>query len=65
MEKNWNLKDYVDKADLTVDEMTNAIRVFEVLHNKYPNDEFVEVAIEILRNEICNMYGGSIFCDGL
>lgn len=64
MEKNWNLKDYVDKADLTVDEMTNAIRVFEVLHIKYPNDEFVNGAIEILRDEICKMYGGSIY-DGM
>lgn len=63
MEKNWNLKDYVDKADLTVDEMTNAIRVFEVLHIKYPNDEFVNGAIEILRDEICKMYGGSIYDD--
>ena len=41
--------------------MTNAIHVFEVLHTKYPNDEYIDGAIEILRNEICNMYGGSIY----
>jgi hypothetical protein len=64
MKKNWNLKSYVYNADLTVEEMTNAIHVFEVLHVKYPNDEFVNGAIEILRDEICKMYGGSIY-DGM
>ena len=64
MKDNWNLKTYIDNSDLTVEEMTNAIRVFEVLQVKYPNDEFVDVAIEILRDEICKMYGGSI-CDSM
>lgn len=60
MSKSWNLKNYVYNADLSVEEMTNAIHVFEVLHTKYPNDENIDIVIEILRNEICNMYGGSI-----
>lgn len=63
MNKSWNLKNYVYNADLSVDEMTNAIHVFETLKVKYPNDAFVNGAIKILRNEICKMYGGSI-CDG-
>lgn len=61
MKKNWNLKSYVYNADLSVEEMTKSIHVFEVLQVKYPNDEFVEGAIDILRNEICMMYGGSIY----
>ena len=65
MKKNWNLKSYVYNADLSVEEMTNAIRVFEVLQVKYPNDEFVDSAIDILRNEICMMYGGSIYDDDM
>ena len=65
MEKSWNLKKYVYNANLTVEEMTNAIHVFEILHDKYPNDEFVDVAIDILRNEICMMYGGSIYDGGM
>lgn len=64
MNKSWNLKNYVYNADLSVDEMTNAIHVFETLKVKYPNDEFVNGAIDILRNEICKMYGGSI-CDSM
>lgn len=65
MKKNWNLKSYVYNADLSVEEMTNAIHVFEVLQVKYPNDEFVDSAIDILRNEICMMYGGSIYDDDM
>ena len=65
MKKNWNLKSYVYNADLSVDEMTNAIHVFEVLQVKYPNDEFIDGAIDILRNEICMMYGGSIYDGGI
>ena len=63
MVNNWNLKSNVYAADLSVDAMTDAIEVFEVLKTKYPNDETVVSAIEILRNEICMMYGGSIYLD--
>ena len=63
MVNNWNLKTNVYAADLSVDAMTDAIEVFEVLKTKYPNDETVVSAIEILRNEICMMYGGSIYLD--
>lgn len=65
MKNNWNLKTYVYNADLSVDEMTNAIHVFETLKVKYPNDEFVAGAIEILREEICKMYGGTIYRDDM
>lgn len=61
MEKNdWNLKKYVYSAELSVDELINSIRVFEVLKGKYPNDELIDGAIEILRDEICKMFGGTI-----
>lgn len=63
MGKNWNLKNYVYTADLTVDEIMAAINVFEVLKTKYQNDETIAFAIEILRDEICQMFGGSIYND--
>ena len=63
MENNWNLKTNVYASDLSVDEMTNAIAVFEILKPKYHNDEIIDGAIEVLRNEICMMYGGSIYLD--
>lgn len=63
MERKWNLDNDVFGAQLTVDEMVNAINVFEVLKKKYPNDDIIDTAIEILREEICLMFGGSIYND--
>lgn len=63
MEKNWTLEKYVYEANPTVDDMVNAIDVFETLKEKYPNDEYIDGAIEILRQEICLMFGGSIYND--
>ena len=37
MVNNWNLKTNVYAADLSVDAMTDAIEVFEVLKTKYNN----------------------------
>ena len=63
MENNWNLKNFVYKSDLSVDEITSAIRVFEILKIKYPNDELMDDVIDLLRDEICKMYGGTIYTD--
>ena len=63
MENNWNLKKFVYTSDVSVEEMTSAIRVFEILKIKYPNDELIDDAIDILRDEICKMYGGTIYID--
>ena len=59
--KKWNLKKDVYDADLTVEEMVDAICVFDRLHYKYPEDDTITTAIEILRDEICQMFGGSIY----
>ena len=63
MEKKWSLDKDVFGSQLTVDEMVNAINVFEVLKKKYPNDDIIDTVIEILREEICLMFGGSIYND--
>ena len=61
--RKWNLKKDFYDADLTVDEMVGAIYVFDRLHYKYPEDDTITTAIEILRDEICQMFGGSIYND--
>jgi hypothetical protein len=63
MEKKWNLNQYVYGADLSVDDIINTIRVFEILKEKYPKDELMDDAIDVLRNEICNMFGGTIYSE--
>ena len=63
MKKNWSLKNNVYCSEFTVEELIEAIRVFEVLKTKYPNNETITESIELLRNEACNIFGGSIYRD--
>ena len=66
MKKNWSLRTDFYKSDLTIEEIVSAIRVFESLQDKYPNDDIIATSIDILREEACKMFGGSICheCDG-
>ena len=59
MKKNWSLRTDFYKSDLTIEEIVSAIRVFESLQDKYPNDDVIATSIDILREEACNMFGGS------
>lgn len=59
MKKNWSLRTDFYKSDLTIEEIVSAIRVFESLQDKYPNDDIIATSIDILREEACNMFGGS------
>lgn len=61
MLKDWNFETYIDDAPVSVNDLVQAIEVFVCLKNKYPNDENVDLAIEILRDEICQMFGGTIY----
>ena len=63
MDKNWNLKTHLYDADLSVEELVNSIIVFDRLQHKYPNDDIIATAIEILRDEVCQIFGGSIYTD--
>ena len=59
--KNWSLEKNVYDSNIMVSEMVDAISVFDRLKHKYPNDENIDLAIEILRDEICQMFGGTIY----
>lgn len=61
MEKKWSITTNVYRSDISVDEYLNCIRIFEVLRSKYPNDELFDEVIEVLREEICKMFGGTIY----
>ncbi len=63
MSKNWNLKTHVYDSELSVNDLLDSIMVFDRLSHKYPNDEYIKIAIEILRDEICQMFGGRICSD--
>lgn len=61
MENKWDLTTKVLNANLAIDDLVKSIYVFEQLKFKYPNDETIQNAIEILREEVCKMFGGTIY----
>lgn len=65
MNDKWNLKTNVYNSEFTVNELIDSLNVFDRLQQIYPNDENIATSIEILRNEICKMFGGTIFNDDI
>ena len=65
MNDKWNLKTNVYNSEFTVNESIDSLNVFDRLQQIYPNDENIATSIEILRNEICKMFGGTIFNDDI
>ena len=63
MKEKWNLKTHLYESNFTINELIDAIHVFDKLKEKYPNDETISGSIEILRDEICGMFGGTIYND--
>ena len=61
MEKKWSLNNNVYRSDITIDEYISSIRLFDVLKSKYPEDELFDEVIDVLRDEICKMFGGTIY----
>lgn len=65
MNNKWNLKTNVYNSEFTVNELIDSLNVFDRLQKIYPNDENIAISIEILRDEICKMFGGTIFNDDI
>ena len=65
MNDKWNLKTNVYNSEFTVNELMDSLNVFDRLQQKYPNDDIIATSIEILRDEICKMFGGTIFDDDI
>lgn len=63
MENKWDLTTKVLNADFSIEDLVNSIHLFERLKFKYPNDETIQDAIEILREEVCQMFGGTIYVE--
>jgi len=59
-EKKWSLKN-VFESELTPENLIDTLKVTDALKRKYPNDDIVQGFEEIIRDEICQMFGGSIF----
>ena len=58
-DKGWNIENLY-KSELTVDQLVDTLTVIDALKRKYPNDEIIFYFDEIVREELCNMFGGTL-----
>ena len=56
--RKWNIKD-VYASDFTLDGLVKTLDVIDIFKRKYPNDETVQNFEDIVRDEICQLFGGT------
>ena len=54
----WSL-DTVYRNEFTVDSLVKTLEVLDTFKRKYPNDETIRDFEDIVREEICQMFGGT------
>ena len=59
IKRKWNIKD-IYEAEFTLDSLVRTLDVIDIFKRKYPNDETVQDFEDIVRDEICRLFGGSI-----
>ena len=58
-ELQWDIT-YVYQNEFTLDSLLKTLEVIDTFKRKYPNDETIKRFENIVRNEICMMFGGSL-----
>lgn len=59
VERQWNIQD-VYASEFTLDSLVRTLDVIDIFKRKYPNDDIVQNFEDIVRDEICQLFGGSI-----
>ena len=54
----WSF-DNVYKNDFTIDSLVRTLEVLDTFKRKYPNDETIRDFEDIVREEICQIFGGT------
>ena len=57
--RKWNIKD-IYATEFTLDSLVRTLEVIDMFKRKYPNDDTVQDFEDIVRDEICQLFGGSI-----
>ena len=57
-ERKWNIQD-VYASEFTLDGLVKTLDVIDIFKRKYPNDETVQDFEDIVRDEICQLFGGT------
>ena len=56
--RKWNIQD-VYESEFTLDGLVKTLDVIDIFKRKYPNDETVQNFEDIVRDEICQLFGGT------
>ena len=56
--RKWNIKD-VYTSEFTLDGLVKTLDIIDIFKRKYPNDETVQNFEDIVRDEICQLFGGT------
>lgn len=59
-EKKWSIEE-LWKTQFTVDSLVDTLQVIDIFKKKYPNDEIIDGFEEIVRQELCMIFGGSLY----
>ena len=60
--KEWSLNN-VYENEFTVDSLVKTLEVLDTFKRKYPNDDIIAGFEEIVREELCNMFGGTLYTE--
>ena len=56
--KTWSINN-VYKNEFTIDSLMTTLEVVNIFKRKYPNDETIQNFEDIVREEICHIFGGT------
>ena len=56
--KTWSINN-VYKNEFTIDSLMTTLEVLDIFKRKYPNDETIQNFEDIIREEICQIFGGT------
>ena len=57
--RKWNIQD-VYETEFSLDELVRTLEVIDIFKRKYPNAEIIQDFEDIVRDEVCQLFGGSI-----
>lgn len=58
-EKKWSIMDMYN-TEFTLEGLVKTLDILDTFKRKYPNDETIQDFEEIVRDEICQLFGGTV-----
>ena len=56
--REWSVENLY-KTEFTLDSLIETLQVLDIFKRKYPNDQTIKDFEDIVREEICQMFGGT------